>query len=338
MTTDTFGRSIDYLRISVTDRCNLRCVYCMGEDGVENKLGHGEILSYDEILRFVRHATAYGIRRIRLTGGEPLVRLGVPDLVAALRAIPEIEDISLTTNGILLPKYAGALKASGLDRVNISLDTLDASAYHELTRLGKLDDVFAAIDSALEHHFDPVKINMVVMRSYHQDLFEFARLSVDRPLHIRFIEYMPVGTSSGYENRGWQDDEVIPSTEVIERISTAGERAGLGPLISLGDDDGFAPVGGGPARYWRFGGAQGTIGVISPLSNHFCGRCNRLRLTAEGKLRPCLFSDDELDARAALRSADPRAVDAVIEQALANKPKEHGSVRGTRRAMSQIGG
>ncbi|MCL2331915.1 MAG: GTP 3',8-cyclase MoaA [Actinomycetia bacterium] len=338
MTKDTFGRSIDYLRISVTDRCNLRCVYCMGEDGVAYKLGHGEILSYDEILRFVRHATGFGIRRIRLTGGEPLVRLGLSDLIAGLRSITEVEDISLTTNGILLPKYAAALKEAGLDRVNISLDTLDAGAYHQLTRRGKLDDVFAAIDSALAHHFDPVKINMVVMRSYHQDLFEFARLSIERPLHLRFIEYMPVGISSGYENRGWRDDEVIPSAEVVERISAAGERAGLGPLTELGDGDGFAPVGGGPARYWRFVGAKGTIGVISPLSNHFCGRCNRLRLTAEGKLRPCLFSDDEFDARAALRSADPRAVDAVIKQALANKPREHGYVRGTRRAMSQIGG
>jgi cyclic pyranopterin phosphate synthase len=310
----------------------------MGEDGVENKLDHHAILSYDEILHFVRRAVRFGIRRIRLTGGEPLVRLGLSDLIAGLKNISEIEDVSLTTNGILLPRYANELKAAGLDRVNISLDTLDAEAYHKLTRLGQLPDALAAIDTALVHHFDPVKVNMVVMRSYEQDLFAFARLSYDRPLHIRFIEYMPVGTSSGFENQGWQDDEVVPSTEVVRRISEGGTCEGIGPLVALGAGDSRLPQGGGPARYWRFEGAAGTVGVISPLSNHFCGNCNRLRLTAEGQLRPCLFSDDELDARAALRSGDKHAVDAVIERALAIKPKEHGYVRGTRRAMSQIGG
>ncbi|MCL2324438.1 MAG: GTP 3',8-cyclase MoaA [Actinomycetia bacterium] len=335
---DQYGRSIDYLRISVTDRCNLRCVYCMGEDGVADKLRHDEILSYDEIERFARRAVRFGIRRIRLTGGEPLVRRDLADLVAALKRIGQIEDISLTTNGILLPKFAAELKASGLDRVNISLDTLDKEAYRRLTRLGELSRALAAIDTALEYHFDPVKVNMVVMRSYQQDLFGFARLSIERPLHIRFIEYMPVGLSSGYQNQGWRDDEVIDSAEVIATISATGEASGLGPLLPLAGGDSFLPAGGGPARYWRFAGAAGTVGVISPLSNHFCGRCNRLRLTAEGRLRPCLFSDVELDARAALRLGDDSAIDAVIADALEIKPKEHGRLQSTRRLMSQIGG
>ncbi len=338
MSRDHYGRLIDYLRISVTDRCNLRCLYCMDAEGVPHKLMHNEVLTYDEIVAFVRSAVTFGIRRLRLTGGEPLVRLGLSDLVAQLATIPEIEDISLTTNGILLPRFAAELKEAGLNRVNISLDTLDAKKYHELTRLGSLSDALQAIDAALAQGFDPVKINMVVMRSYQQDLFEFASLSFDRPLHIRFIEYMPVGSSSGFHNQGWQDDEVIPSAEVIETISAAGLAAGRGPLIPLGKGDRFLPQGGGPARYWRFADAHGTVGVISPLSNHFCAFCNRLRLTAEGKLRPCLFSDQELDVRAALRSHDTDAVNRIIQEALEIKPANHAQIQGTARMMSQIGG
>ncbi len=335
MGVDKEGRRIDYLRISVTDRCNLRCIYCMPEEGVEWK-SHETILSYEEMVRFVKIAAKEGISHIRLTGGEPLVRAGLAGFISELNAIDGIENISLTTNGILLPQHADELKAAGLKRVNISLDTLDPDVFHSITRRGELKDVLHAIDVALETGFEPVKINAVVVRSLNQDLLGFAKLSVDRPLHVRFIEYMPVGVSSGTHGEGWAADESVPSDEVLERISREGEAAGLGALIPVSAKD--APGGSGPAKYYRFENALGTIGVISPLSHHFCGECNRLRLTADGGLRPCLFSDTELDVRSVLRSADDEAVRDVVLQALLIKPVGHEHRIGTDRRMSQIGG
>lgn len=335
MGVDSRGRRIDYLRISVTDRCNLRCIYCMPEEGVEWK-EHEQILSFEEMVRFVEVAATEGISHIRLTGGEPLVRLGLADFIADINRIEGIDTVSLTTNGILLPRYADELKAAGLKRVNISLDTLDPDVFRSVTRRGELADVLHAIDVALETGFDPVKINAVVVRSLQQDLLGFARLSVERPLHVRFIEYMPVGVSRGTHGEGWEADESVPSDQVLSTVSEAGEAAGLGPLLPVGADE--APGGSGPARYYRFADALGTVGVISPLSHHFCGECNRLRLTADGKLRPCLFSDDELDARAALRSGDEHAVRDVVREALRIKPEGHEHRIGTERRMSQIGG
>ncbi len=332
---DNYGRKIDYLRISLTDRCNLRCIYCMPEEGVPFR-SHESILRIEEIERLVAVAAGLGIRSVRLTGGEPLVRKGVVDLVREIAATPGIEDISLTTNGILLPKMAADLKDAGLTRVNISLDTLDPAQFTYVTRLGKIEDVFAGIDAALENGFDPVKINAVAVRSLDQDFFGFAKLSLDRPLHVRFIEYMPVGESTGSCGCGWGKEDVIASEELFGMINEQAIASGLGELKPAGN---HKPTGWGPARYFEFEGAKGTVGFISPLSRHFCSECNRLRLTADGKIRPCLFSDEEFDVRAALRSGKgDKAVRDVLLAALGAKPDEHHDKVGTERNMSQIGG
>lgn len=340
MLKDGHGRTIDYLRISLTDRCNYRCIYCMPEEGVVS-MCHDDILRIEEIARVVRVAAGLGIRSVRLTGGEPLVRRGVVDLVRDIAATPGIENISLTTNGVLLPKMAGELKAAGLSRVNISLDTLDEAQFAMITRRGQLHEALDGIDAALKAGFDPVKINAVTVRQLNQDFLAFARLSVDRPLHVRFIEYMPVGESSGVDGCGWGPEDVVSSEETLAAINAAARAQGLPELVSVGDDD--KPLGWGPARYYQFPGALGTVGFISPLSRHFCGDCNRLRLTADGKLRPCLFSDEEYDVRSALRQTPQgktpeEAVRAVFSQAIGAKPDEHHDKVGTERRMSQIGG
>ncbi len=331
---DGLGRTIDYLRISLTDRCNFRCIYCMPEDGVK-LMSHEEILRVEEIARVVRIAADLGIRSVRLTGGEPLVRLGVVDLVRDIANTPGIENVSMTTNGVLLPKMADDLKRAGLSRVNISLDTLDPEQFKYITRRGELQQTLDGIDAALEAGFDPVKINAVTVRSLNQDYLAFARLSVDRPLHVRFIEYMPVGESSGSHGCGWGPEDVVPNEEVLEAINAAARAKGLPELVPAGDD---RPLGWGPASYWEFPGAQGTVGFISAMSNHFCSRCNRVRLTADGKLRPCLFSDMEFDIREPLRADDEDGVRAVFAKTLRVKPDEHHNKVGTERGMSQIGG
>jgi len=331
---DTHGRTIDYLRISLTDRCNLRCVYCMPEGGVE-QLSHDDILRFDEIVVIVRAAASLGIRRIRLTGGEPLVRKGVADLVAEISAIEGIEDVALTTNGILLPRMAHDLKRAGLKRVNISLDTLDPRKFSEVTRVGTLQDTLDGIDAALDAGFNPVKVNAVTVRRLNQDFLAFARMSVDRPLHVRFIEYMPVGGGEENPGCGWDEDDVVTSAEVLATINERAEAEGMTPLVPAGDS---RPVGGGPARYYRFDGALGTVGFISPRSRHFCSSCNRLRCTADGKIMPCLFSDRRFDIRDAAASGDEAAVRAVLVQAMGGKPDDHHDRVGTERGMSQIGG
>ena len=307
---DSHGRVIDYLRISLTDRCNFRCIYCMPEEGV-CAMSHDEILRIEEIETIARVATRIGIKSVRLTGGEPLVRKGVVDLVHSLHEMPGIENISMTTNGVLLPKMADELKRAGLSRVNISLDTLDPDQFEFITRVGKV-------------------------RSLNQDFLAFAKLSIDRPLHVRFIEYMPVGTSTGSDGTGWGKQDVVPSEELLGIINERAREEGLPELIPAGNDD--KPIGWGPARYFEFPGAKGTVGFISPLSRHFCSECNRLRLTADGKLRPCLFSDREIDVRTALREGGEEAVYNCFLEALNLKPDEHHDKVGTERNMSQIGG
>ncbi len=345
MATDSFGRRIDYLRISVTDRCNLRCVYCMPPGGVAWK-DSAEMLSFEEMERFAAAAVGEGISKIRLTGGEPLVRKGIVDHIARLRALTGIEAIALTTNATLLPKMAVDLHTAGLERVNVSLDSLDPEVYSRVTRGGHLADALAGIDAAFEVGMSPVKINVVVVRSLDQDLLSFARMTFDRPVHIRFIEYMPVGgevepapggaCSSESGAAGWTEADHVPSDEILARLVVEGAAEGFGALSPVAKDD--APGGWGPAHYYRFDGAMGTLGVISPLSHHFCGECNRLRLTADGKLRMCLFSDEELDARTVLREGADADVVALIRAALAAKPESHNMRRGTTRRMSQIGG
>lgn len=341
MATDAHGRRIDYLRISVTDRCNLRCVYCMPAGGVPWKAPE-EILSWEEIERFAAVASGEGISKIRLTGGEPLVRLGIVDHVRRLRAATGIESIAITTNGTLLPRYADDLYAAGLTRVNVSLDTLDPDTYTQVTRGGKLADALAGIEAAFDAGMDPVKINVVVVRSLNQDLLGFARMTLERPVHVRFIEYMPVGGAeegvacASTEGEGWTEADEVPADEILARLTAEGALAGFGELLPVARAD--APGGWGPARYYRYPGAPGTLGVISPLSHHFCGECNRLRLTADGRLRTCLFSDDELDARTVLRTGTDADIRELIEAALAAKPASHNMRIGTVRRMSQIGG
>lgn len=331
---DSHGRTIDYLRISLTDRCNFRCVYCMPEEGV-CAMSHDEILRIEEIERLVAVAAGIGIRSVRLTGGEPLVRKGVVDLVDTITGIEGIENVSMTTNGVLLPRMIDDLKAAGLSRVNISLDTLDADQFRAITRVGNLEDTLAGIDAALEAGLNPVKVNAVTVRSLDQDFLAFAKMSIGRPLHMRFIEYMPVGDTSEEGGTGWGKQDVIPSEELFDTINKQAREAGLPELRPAGTSK---PLGWGPARYFEFPDAQGTVGFISPLSRHFCAECNRLRVTADGKVRPCLFSDTEYDVRSALREGSDAAVRDVLLEALGAKPDEHHDKVGTERNMSQIGG
>ena len=331
---DSFQRPVNYLRISVTDRCNLRCVYCMPEEGVP-LLSHEDILSYEEVSIVARAASELGISKVRLTGGEPLVRMGLATLVTMLAGIEGIDDISLTTNGVLLERYADDLKSAGLKRVNISLDSLRSDRFKKITRLGKLDDVLRGIEAARRAGLNPVKINMVVIRDTNDDeIVDFARLTIDGEWHIRFIEYMP------FSGNGREDRSMVSVPEIKQRIETLGV---LEPEIRIVDNEQEASSfnGGGPAKYFRLPGAKGTIGFISPVSEHFCKVCNRLRLTADGKLRPCLFSDEEIDLREPLRSgATPDDVKLLIRKAASCKPEGHRLKAGLTcdRFMAQIGG
>jgi cyclic pyranopterin phosphate synthase len=322
---DSFQRPINYLRISVTDRCNLRCVYCMPEEGV-TLMSHGDILSYEEIYTVAKVAAGLGINKIRLTGGEPLVRLGLADLVRMLASIATIDDISLTTNGILLAQHAAALKQAGLRRVNVSLDTLKPERFAQITRCGNLEDTLKGIEAAHVARLDPVKINMVVMAGINDDeLIDFARKTIDDGWHVRFIEHMPVNGDEPAFAR------LFSVKEMRKRIETLGT---LEPWK--------VEVGNGPAKYFRLPGARGTIGFITPVTEHFCYQCNRLRLTADGKLRPCLLSEEEIDLREALRSgASAGELKRLIEKAIAVKPERHYLTEGKKqkgRPFSQVGG
>jgi cyclic pyranopterin phosphate synthase len=324
---DTYNRHINYLRISVTDRCNLRCMYCMPKEGV-SQIGHEEILSYEEILKIARITAARGVSKIRITGGEPLVRRGIIDLITALHELPGIADLSITTNGILLQSCAASLRNAGIQRINISLDSLDPEKYKKITRGGDLNAVLAGIRKAREVGFSPIKINVVAMRGINDDeIAAFAKLTLDRPVHIRFIEFMPVGSSNG-----WDHASFISSTEMQERIAAVG---------ALAEDD--VPARSGPARMYRLEGAQGKIGFIAALSSHFCSTCNRLRLTADGRLRTCLFSDNETDLKTPLRNGcDDAELDRIITGTIKSKPQQHKmlepSFKKCSRGMSAIGG
>jgi len=287
-------------------------------------MSHGDVLRYEEIDLVARAAAELGITKLRLTGGEPLVRAGLTDLVAMLARIKGIDDISMTTNGVLLERYAVALKKAGLHRVNISLDSLRPERFHKITRMGKLDDVLNGMEAAKEVGLNPVKINMVVIRGTNDDeISHFALLTVSDAWHVRFIEFMP------FMEKGKKNRLLVPVSEIMERIEALGK---LEPSL---------PNGVGPARYYRFPGAKGTIGFISPVTDCFCQACNRLRLTADGKLRPCLFSDDEIDLRGPLRQgATVGEIKRLIRQAVAAKPERHKLIAGVtcERFMSQIGG
>jgi cyclic pyranopterin phosphate synthase len=325
--TDAFARPIRYLRVSVTDKCNLRCVYCMPEGGLP-WLKRDEILSYEEIARVVEAAASVGVSSIRLTGGEPLLRRHLERLVAMIAAIPGIEDIALSTNGLLLEEQIGALVDAGLRRVNISLDTLRTERFESIARRPGLERVLGAIDAAISRGLSPVKINCVVMRGRNDDEVEgFAELSRRLPVAVRFIEAMPV-----VEYARAQREEYVSADELLERLR------GIGDLQPV---DG--PSGNGPARYFSFQDALGTIGVITPLSHDYCDRCNRIRLTADGRLRLCLFGDHHIDLRTPLRSQAAREdIVAILQRSMLIKPERHhlrlGEPASRMRALSEIGG
>ena len=321
---DQFGRSIEYLRISVTDRCNFRCLYCMPVEGLP-WLPKREILSYEEITAIVSQLAPHGLRRLRITGGEPTIRPDLVELVRQLRAVPGIEDIALSTNGVKMPELAAPLRAAGLDRVNISADSLRAE---RIARIARRDLGFDPVRAALAAEragLGPVKLNVVVMRGVNDDEVEdFARLTLDHPWHVRFIELMPVG-----EMRELTFEHVVPSDEILARLAS---------VAPLAPDAGPAR-GNGPAAYHRFAGAPGTVGVITPMTHTYCGSCNRVRLTADGRLRTCLYGDHEVNLRDPLRAGAD--LTPLYVQALANKPKEHELLQmrvGGLRALSQVGG
>ena len=304
---DSYQRAIDYLRVSITDRCNLRCIYCMPSEGII-PLEHKEILRYEEIIRVINIAVKTGVRRVRITGGEPLVRKNITYLISALREMEDIKDLSLTTNGVLLSSYADKLVEAGLKRINISLDSLRPDRFKEITRGGDSSLVWEGIVAAEKAGLTPVKINMVPIRGINSDEIEdFAKVTLRLPYQIRFIEFMPFGTEGL-----WSPERFIPLEEIKAIVET------VAPLIPV------QMKRAGPARYFRFDGAAGVIGFISPISNHFCGECNRLRLTADGKLRPCLFSETEIDLKPALRGGAPdNEIERLIRLSIEVKPQGH---------------
>ncbi|MFC1983666.1 GTP 3',8-cyclase MoaA [Chloroflexota bacterium] len=323
---DSFQRPINYLRISVTDRCNLRCIYCMPSDGI-SLMPHDAILTYEEIYTVALAAAELGIDRVRLTGGEPLVRPELSKLIQMLAHLDAINDISLTTNGLLLSRYATKLKQAGLQRVNVSLDTLKQDKFEFITRRNNnLSDVLEGIEAARSMGLNPVKINVVVMAGINDDeLLDFATKTIDEEWHVRFIELMlPVGVST-------TASQFIPVSDMRKHLEILGE---LEPCPSS--------VGNGPAKYFRFPQAKGTIGFITPVSEHFCFRCNRLRLTSNGKLRPCLLAEDEIDLKQPLRSGISSAgLKRLIEEAVARKPWHHRLAEGyipKDRPFTQVGG
>lgn len=325
--TDKNHRIINYLRLSITDRCNLRCIYCMPEEGI-NFLPHGEILTYEEILHLVRLCVQSGIRKVRLTGGEPLVRKGFISFLGRLCKTEGLNEVTLTTNGVLLKEFAAEIKACGICRINISLDSLKPDRFFQITGRDYFDRVWEGIQEAERLEFNPLKLNVVVMKGINDDeVLDFARMSMEKPYHVRFIEFMPVGS-----NNGWSLQKFVSTKEIRENIRVLGV---LRPVSSNSLD--------GPAQRYFIEGAKGEIGLIGALSNHFCEKCNRLRMTAEGHLRGCLFSDQETDIKTPLREGKGDAhLLKLISHAIKNKPKDHGLGRyGPRkcvRHMSSIGG
>jgi cyclic pyranopterin phosphate synthase len=313
MCTDNYGRKVDYLRVSLTDRCNLRCVYCMPPEGIPWK-PHAAILHFEQIAQIVGAAAGLGFRKIRLTGGEPLVRKDSVDLVASIAATPGIEEVSMTTNGTLLSHFARDLAAAGLTRVNVSLDTLHPDRFQRITRLGDIGLVWDGIQAAERAGLTPLKINVVVIRGLNDDeIADFARLTFEHAWHVRFIELMPVGN-----RMDWGPDMPAPSRRFVSVAEMRQRLAALGGLTPVG-----GPPGNGPARYFQLPQARGSIGFISPLTEHFCATCNRLRLTAQGQLRPCLFSDRGVSVKSGLDAGgDVHELQTLIGQAIRIKPLE----------------
>jgi cyclic pyranopterin phosphate synthase len=321
---DSFGRKINYLRLSVTDRCNMRCRYCMPASGIP-LVSHDNILSYEELLLIARAAVSIGIEKIRVTGGEPLVRREIVPFLAELAALPGLRQLVLTTNGLHLEEMAGELRDAGVQRLNISLDSLRPECFAEITRGASLSRVLAGIKAAERARF-PIKLNMVVMRGVNDaEVLDFAAMTLDRPVTVRFIEYMPA-----IRTENWED--LIVSGEAI--LTQLRERFDLVPV----DRDGLS----GPARDFRIPGAAGSIGIITAVSGHFCGECNRIRITATGKARSCLFADASQDLRPLLATGDEAALATALRAIVNGKPGRHQlgteEEQHTPFTMSAIGG
>lgn len=312
--TDGFGRKIEYLRLSVTDLCNLRCQYCMGPEGVK-KRDHRDILSHEEIEEIVRAAVKLGVRKVRVTGGEPLVRPGIVDICRRIGAIDGVEELCVTTNGLRLPELAGALRQAEVCRLNISLDTLRPERYREITRVGSLEKALAGLEAARAAGFPPPKLNCVLMGGVNDDeIPDFVALTEREPVSVRFIELMPIGPC-----RDWDKSRFIPADAVLQAVPE------------------LTPVGGdGVARLYRLPGGKGTVGLIRPVSDHFCPTCNRIRITADGKLKPCLHSAAELP----LRGLHGEELEAAIRAGILAKPQRHHLETGSEsiRNMNAIGG
>ena len=315
---DTYGRQITYLRLSVTELCNLRCRYCMPEDGVCKKR-HEDMLTQEEMIMAIRAAAALGVRKLRITGGEPLVKSNIVELCRAASAVEGIEDVCLTTNGTLLPKLAAPLREAGVRRLNISLDTLDAEKFRYITRIGRLEDATAGIEASLAAGFEKIKINSVLIGGFNDDeIPALAALTRRYPVDVRFIELMPMDDSGDFGPEAF-----IPYTVVTDRLPE---------LCPVSAD-------GGVAKLYRLPGALGNVGLISPVSAHFCADCNRIRLTADGKIKPCLHSSDEIS----LKGLDENGMREALRSAILSKPKWHGELSYTERShaaryMNQIGG
>ena len=315
---DTYGRRISYLRLSVTELCNLRCRYCMPEDGVCKKR-HDEMLTQEEMIQAVRASAALGIRKLRITGGEPLVKGNIVELCREAAALDGIDEVCLTTNGTLLPRLAAPLREAGVSRLNISLDTLDADKYRYITRVGSLDDALSGIEAALCAGFEKIKINSVLIGGFNDDeIADLASLTCRYPVDVRFIELMPM-----YDSGDFGPEAFIPFTVVTDRLPE---------LIPV-------PADGGVAKLFRLPDAKGNIGLISPVSAHFCAECNRIRITADGKIKPCLHSSDEIS----IKGLDYTGMLETIRTAILSKPKWHGELSYSERShaarnMNQIGG
>lgn len=325
---DTFDRKIEYIRVSVTDRCNLRCLYCMPGEGFTRLLEHSDILTLEEIARTIAVGSGLGIKKVRLTGGEPLVRRNLAALVGYIRDIPGIEEIAVTTNGALLAGMAAELKAAGLQRVNISLDSLKPDKYAAITRGGDISLVRQGIERALELDLQPVKLNVVAIKGFNDDeIGDFARLAYENPFHVRFIEFMPVG-----DLLFWDAQKFISCRDIRREVE---KKFQLEPASAV--------AGNGPAVNYDIHGGQGSIGFISPISQHFCAQCNRLRLTADGRLRACLHDRGEVCIRESMRAgASDEDIAGLFRECIAMKPREHHMEDGwgldNERKMYQIGG
>jgi cyclic pyranopterin phosphate synthase len=328
---DKFNREINYLRVSITDRCNLHCTYCRPKEGISLQ-GHNDILRYEEIIRIVSVAVKMGLVKVRVTGGEPLVRRGFVNFMTLLKKIDGLKDISFTTNGILLEEFARNIFDAGICRINISLDSLNKDKYFRITNGGNLDAVLRGISRAEEVGFSPIKINTVAMKGFNYDeVLDFARLAANKPFQVRFIELMPVGqVNSGYS------EDYVSATQLIQKISERYELEQVKDKKNKSD---------GPARIFKIKGGQGEIGFINPVSDHFCSTCNRLRLTSDGKLRVCLLNEDEIDLKKALReNCSDTELEKLIRGAILLKPKQHDLIctemhlKKCYRNMSAIGG